>query len=53
MKVVSLKEKSLFDIARNIASILNGGVPKTTDDKNGFIGAVSAFLLFPYRSSLL
>ena len=37
MKVVSLKEKSLFDIARNIASILNGGVPKTTDDKNGFI----------------
>ena len=37
MKVIKLKEKSLFDIARNISSILNGGVPKTTDDKNGFI----------------
>ena len=37
MKVVNLKEKSLFDIARNISSILDGGVPKTTDDKNGFI----------------
>ncbi|MFC1558034.1 Crp/Fnr family transcriptional regulator [candidate division KSB1 bacterium] len=37
MKVINLKEKSLFDIARNISSILDGGVPKTTDDKNGFI----------------
>ncbi len=37
MKIINLKEKSLFDISRNISSILDGGVPKTTDDKNGFI----------------
>lgn len=37
MKVLNLKDKSLMDIARNIASIL--GVPKTrsTEDRSGFI----------------
>jgi len=37
MKIINLKDKSLFDIARNITSILGVGKSKTTDDKNGFI----------------
>jgi len=37
MKEVNLKDKSLFDISRNITSILGVGKSKTTDDKNGFI----------------
>ncbi len=37
MKIINLKDKSLFDIARNISSILGVGKSKTTDDKNGFI----------------
>ncbi|NVM01282.1 MAG: cyclic nucleotide-binding domain-containing protein [Candidatus Helarchaeota archaeon] len=37
MKVVNLKDKSLFDIARNITSLLGVGESKTTQDKNGVI----------------
>ena len=37
MKVINIRDKSLFDIARNIASILGVSKYKTTDDKNGVI----------------
>ncbi len=37
MKVVSLKDKSLFDVGRGITSIFGEGKLKSTEDKDGFI----------------
>jgi len=37
MKLVNLKDKSLFDIAKNITSLLGVRESKTTEDKNGVV----------------
>jgi len=37
MKLVNLKDKSLFDIAKNITSLLEVRESKTTEDKNGVV----------------